>query len=76
MNQDVLDFPEALAKRLQQQVVLAPEMLVKASVRQAGVFHHGRNRGAIQAFSPHATRCILDNLPMDFRFVFGPVTHD
>jgi hypothetical protein len=28
----ILDFPESLAKRLQEQVVLASEMLAKASV--------------------------------------------
>ena len=45
-NQGILDLPEALSERLQEQVALASEMLVKTSVGQAGVFHNGRNRGA------------------------------
>jgi len=47
MSQGVLDLPEAFAEGFQEQVVLAPEMLVKTSVSQPGVFHNGRNRGAV-----------------------------
>jgi len=47
VNQRIFDLTKALAKRLQEQVVLVLEMLVKPPVRQAGVFHNGRNRGAI-----------------------------
>ena len=39
---------KASLQRLDQQLIFAPEMLVKASVRQARVPHHGRNRGAVK----------------------------
>ena len=47
MSQSIFDFPESLAKLLQKQVVLASEVLVKASVGQAGVLHDGRDRGTV-----------------------------
>jgi hypothetical protein len=34
-------LPESLAQRLQEQFVLAPEMLVEASMGQASVPHNG-----------------------------------
>src|ERR1700745_745910 len=75
MRQGIFDFREALAKRLQKKIVLAPEMLVKASVGQAGVLHNGRNRGTSQAFDENAPRGGFDDLLMDLDFVFGSVTH-
>jgi hypothetical protein len=45
MNHVLGYFPESLAQRFYEQFVLAPKMLVKASVRQAGILHNGRNRG-------------------------------
>src|SRR6266496_4673076 len=44
LDQALLDFPKTLAERFHKQVVLAPEMLVKASVCQARVRHDSFNR--------------------------------
>ena len=43
-------FLEGIAQRFDKHVVLAFEVLVKASVCQAGVPHHGGNGGARDAF--------------------------
>jgi hypothetical protein len=40
-SEDTGDLREAVAQRLYQQIVLAPEMLVKAAVGQTRVPHHG-----------------------------------
>jgi hypothetical protein len=68
-------FPESFAQRFYEQLILAPEMLVKASVRQAGVLHNGCNRGASQAFGANAPRAIFHNSVMNLDFMFGPVAH-
>ena len=47
MKQGIAGFPESLAQRFHEQVVLAPEMLVKASVSQASVPHNSRHRRTI-----------------------------
>jgi hypothetical protein len=75
MKQCAGDLPESLTERFHEQFVLAPEMLVKASVGQARIPHNGRNRGAGQAFGANAPRGIFDNLLMDLDFMPGPVTH-
>ena len=51
------------------------EVLVKASVRQTGVAHNRCNRCAVQTLGAYAPRGVFHNLLMDFRFVFGSVTH-
>ena len=69
------DVAEGFAQRLQEQIVLAVEVLVEASVGQAGVAHDRCDRGAGQAFGAYAMRGIFHDLSMDFGFVFRRVAH-
>jgi hypothetical protein len=75
MDQDVADVAKSLLEGLQKQLVFALKMFVKASMSQAGVPHHCGNSCAVKTFGAYASRGVFDNLLVDFRFVFGPVTH-
>src|SRR5271163_2075454 len=75
MDQGVADIAESLAQRLKEQLVLALEVFVKASVCQTSVAHNRCNCCAVKALGAHASRGVFDNLLMDFRCVFWPITH-
>src|SRR5271170_849090 len=75
MDQGVTDVAESLLEGLQEQLVFARKVFVKASMCQAGVAHHRCNCCAVKTFGAYAPRGVFHNLLMDFRFVFGPVTH-
>src|SRR5271156_1799634 len=74
-NECAGDLPESLTERFHKQFLLAPEMLVKASVGETGGMHDGRNRGPSQAFGANAPRGVFDNLLMDLDFMLGSVAH-
>ena len=60
---------------LREELVLALEVLVETAVGEAGVAHDRGDRGAGEAFSAHAARGILQNLAVNFGFVFGWIAH-
>jgi hypothetical protein len=74
-HQESGDFPEPFLQRLQQEIVLAREMFVEASMGEAGVPHHGGDGCAVQAFGTNTARGILHDFLADFRFVLGLIAH-
>ena len=50
-RQHIAHLPEGLVQRLQQQLILAFEVLVKASMGQAGIPHDRCNRSPGNAFA-------------------------
>ena len=69
-------FTETLGERLQEKRAFAAEVLVKASVRQAGVLHYGCNRHASQALRTEPSRGVFDNFTMGLSFVLAGITHN
>jgi hypothetical protein len=60
---------------LNQKIVFAVEMFVKAANSQAGRFHHSRNAGAVQPFRAKPASSILQDAAMSPRLVVRVVTH-
>src|ERR1700758_3187846 len=74
-DQSVDGFSKTLFQGLNEQLVLAREVFVKPSVRQAGIAHDSGKRCPIQALSTDAPGGIFHDLLVCFDFVFGPITH-